>query len=496
MTQNYLAFDLGASSGRAVIGRFDGSTVELEEIHRFANGPIPVAGGLYWDALRLYDDMLTGLRKCARISGPEPAGIGIDTWGVDFALLDDRDELLGNPRCYRDPRVQGMMDRAFSRVSREAIFEQTGLQFLEINTLYQLLSMTEKNPRRLRMASTFLMMPDLFNFWLTGRKVCEFSNATTTQFHNPGTGGWATDLLDRLGIPADMLPEIVLPGTTLGPLRPEIAADAGIRSGGVIAPACHDTGSAVAAVPFSSPDTAYISSGTWALLGAELPAPMVTRAALRHNFTNEGGVCGTYRFLKNITGLWIVQECRRIWENQGRATSFAELVRLAETAPALTSFIDPDHSDFLEPGDMPARIRAYCGRTGQTRPATEGAVIRCALESLALKCRCVLEDLESVLERRLHTIHVVGGGVHNTLLNQFTANATGRPVVAGPAEATAMGNILMQVYARGEVDSLAGLREVVRNSTEIVTFEPDGGDEWEDAYVRFRPLLNDGADVL
>ena len=496
MPQTYLAFDLGASSGRAVIGRFDGRAIELEEVHRFANGPISVAGGLYWDALRLYDEMLAGLRKCARISGPEPAGIGIDTWGVDFALLDDVDELLGNPRCYRDPRVQGMLEKALSRVSREAIFEQTGLQFLEINTLYQLLSMAEKNPRRLRMADTLLMMPDLFNFWLTGRKVCEFSNATTTQFYNPRTGAWATDLLDRLGIPADMLPEVVASGTPLGPLRPEIAADAGIRSAGVIAPACHDTGSAVAAVPFSDADAAYISSGTWALLGAELPAPAVTRAALRHNFTNEGGVCGTYRFLKNITGLWIVQECRRIWENQGHAYSFAELVRLAGAAPALTSFIDPDHSDFLEPGDMPGRIRTYCRRTGQTVPAFEGAVIRCALESLALKCRCVLEDLESVLNRRLRTIHVVGGGVRNALLNQFTADATGRPVVAGPAEATALGNILMQVYARGEIDSLAGIREVVRNSTEIVAFEPDGGDAWEDAYARYREILDDGTSIL
>ena len=495
MPQTYLAFDLGASSGRAVIGRFDGSAVELEEIHRFANGPIPVAGGLYWDALRLYAEMLAGIRKCARISGPALAGIGIDTWGVDFALLDEHDELLGNPHCYRDARVQGMMERAFGRVSREAIFEQTGLQFLEINTLYQLLSMTERNSQQLRMARTFLMMPDLFNFWLTGRKVCEFSNATTTQFYNPRTGGWATDLLDRLEIPAGLLTEIVPPGTTLGALRPEIAADAGIGSVDVIAPACHDTGSAVAAVPFSDVNAAYISSGTWALLGAELPAPAVTRAALRHNFTNEGGVCGTYRFLKNITGLWIVQECRRIWENQGRAYAFAELVRLAEAAPALNSFIDPDHSDFLEPGDMPARIRTYCRRTGQTEPATEGAVIRCALESLALKCRNVLEDLESVLGRRLHTIHVVGGGIRNTLLNQFTADATGRPVVAGPAEATALGNVLVQAYARGEIDSLAGIREVVRNSTEIVTSEPDGDDAWEDAYARFRQLLEDGTDA-
>lgn len=491
MPQTYLAFDLGASSGRAVIGRFDGKVVELEEIHRFANGPVTVAGGLYWDALRLYEEMLAGLRKCVQISGPELAGIGIDTWGVDFALLDGGDELLGNPRCYRDPRVQGMLKRAISRVSRAEIFEQTGLQFLEINTLYQLLSMTERNAPHLRMARTFLMMPDLFNFWLTGRKVCEFSNATTTQFYNPKSGGWATDLLDRLDIPKDMLPEIVPPGTSLGALRPEIAADAGVRSGDVIAPACHDTGSAVAAVPFSSADAAYISSGTWALLGTELQVPNVTPEALRYNFTNEGGVCGTFRFLKNVTGLWIVQECRRIRENQGCAFSFSDLVLLAEAAPALTSFIDPDHPDFLEPGDMPARIRAYCKRTGQTEPATDGAVIRCALESLALKCRYVLEDLESVLNRKLHTIHVVGGGIRNTLLNQFTANAAGRPVVTGPAEATALGNVLVQAYARREIDSLAGIREVVRNSTELATFEPDGGGAWEDAYARFRRLLND-----
>ena len=489
MPQTYLAYDLGASSGRAVIGRFDGSTVELEEIHRFANGPVSVAGGLYWDALRLYEEMLAGLRKCVQISGPELAGIGIDTWGVDFALLDDGDELLGNPHCYRDPRVKGMMEKAFGLVAREEIFEQTGLQFLEINTLYQLLSMAERNSQQLRVARTFLMMPDLFNFWLTGRKACEFSNATTTQFYNPRTDGWATDLLNRLNIPVDMLPEVVPPGTSLGPLRPEIARDAGIRSGEVIAPACHDTGSAVAAVPFSDANAAYISSGTWALLGAELPAPAVTREALCHNFTNEGGVCGTYRFLKNITGLWIVQECRRIWENQGHAFSFTDLVRMAEAAPALASFIDPDHPDFMAPGDMPARIRAYCRRTGQTEPATEGAVIRCALESLALKCRRVLEDLESVLDRKFDAIHIVGGGIRNTLLNQLTSSAAGRPVIAGPAEATALGNILMQAYARREIDSLAGIREVVRNSTEIVTCEPDGNDVWEEAFNRFRRLL-------
>jgi rhamnulokinase len=484
MSQTYLAYDLGASSGKAVAGTFDGSKVTLEEIHRFTNGGVNVGTGLYWDALRLFDEMLTGLRKCVQSNGPDLMGIGIDTWGVDFALLDANDELLGNPRCYRDPRVNGMMDKAFLQVPKEEIFAETGLQFMEFNTLFQLYAMSLESAPQLKIAKTFLMMPDLFNFWLTGQKVCEFSDATTTQFYNPQKRSWATDLLDRLDIPSEMLSEIVPSGTSLGPVLPSLAEEAGLKSGEVIAPACHDTGSAVAAVPMTGDNSIYISSGTWALLGAELQEPAISPAVLEHNFTNEGGVFDTFRFLKNISGLWIVQECRRIWENEGHAYSFAELTQLASEAPPLAAVVDPDHADFVSPGDMPGRILAYCERTGQAKPQTHGAIVRCALEGLALKCRQVLGNLEQVLDKQIDTIHIVGGGIQNTLLCQFTADATGLPVIAGPVEATALGNILMQAYARGELGSLQEIREVVRNSTELITYEPQGTAAWDEFYGR------------
>lgn len=482
MSQTYLAFDLGASSGRAVAGTFDGSKVDLEEIHRFTNGGVSAGAGLHWDALRLFGEMLTGLRMCVQRSGPELMGIGIDTWGVDFALLDSNDELLGNPRCYRDPRVNGMMDKAFSTVSKEEIFSETGLQFMEFNSLFQLYAMTHEKSPQLEIAKTFLMMPDLFNFWFTGRKVCEFSDATTTQFYNPQTRAWATGLLDRLEIPSDMLPEIAPSGTPLGSVRTDLAAEAGLKSGQVIAPACHDTGSAVAAVPMTGENSIYISSGTWALLGAELREPAISPAVLEHNFTNEGGVFDTFRFLKNISGLWMVQECRRIWENEGHSYSFAELTKLASEAPPLAAAVDPDHADFVSPGDMHSRILAYCKRTGQEEPQTHGAIVRCALEGLALKCRQVLGNLEQVLDKKIDTIHIVGGGIQNILLCQFTADATGLPVVAGPVEATALGNILMQAYACGELGSLQEIREVVRNSTELITYEPVGTEAWDAFY--------------
>ena len=488
-TVNYLAYDLGASSGRAVVGKFDGERVILEEVHRFSNGAVSVLDGLYWDVLRLHEEMLQGLRRYVQSFGSQLSGIGIDTWGVDFALLDGDDELLGNPRSHRDPRTEGMMNKAFDIVPKEEIFEQTGIQFFELNTLYQLLAMVSQDAQQLQAAKTFLMLPDLFNFWLTGAKVSEFSDATTTQFYDPRKAGWATDLLSRMQIPTGILPHIVQPGTKLGPLRPSIAKEAGLDSTEVIAPACHDTGSAVAAVPMQKQDAAYISCGTWALMGAEIPEPRISSDVLSHNFTNEGGVCGTFRFLKNISGLWIVQECRRIWELEGRSFSFEDLARLAGEAAPLAALVDPDDGSFLTPGNMPSRIRAFCTRTGQPEPESEGAIIRCALESLALKFRQVLIELESVLEKKMEAIHVVGGGSHNTLLCQLTADATGRPVIAGPGEATALGNILMQALADGKVGSLDQIREMVRNSTEVVTYEPAPSESWEPAYGRFLKLL-------
>lgn len=487
-TTDYLAYDLGASSGRAVIGRFDGTRITLEEMHRFENNGVPVGNNYYWDILRLYSEVQIGLRKATQTS-KKLNGIGFDTWGVDYGLLDAQDELLGNPRCYRDERTHGMLEEAFKAVSREDIFDQTGIQFMELNTLYQLLAMRVQNAPQLDMARTFLTMPDLFNFWLTGIKACEFSNATTTQFYNPREKNWAYDLLNKLQIPTEMLPEVVQPGTILGPTREALNKELGIQPIDVIAPACHDTGSAVAAVPLGQPDDIYISCGTWALLGAEISEPVINEKALRHNFTNEGGVCQTFRFLKNITGLWLIQECRRIWNLDGNNYSWSDLTEMTKNAPPLKSLIDPDQANFGTPGDMPKRIQETCQATGQPVPQTEGEISRTALESLALKCRYTLSQLEDALGKKMGNIHIMGGGVQNTLLCQFIANATRRTVLAGPVEATAMGNLLIQAMAKGQVGSHAELREVMRNSTQLDTYSPDNPDDWDEAYEKFKKLL-------
>ncbi|MBM3280539.1 MAG: rhamnulokinase [Candidatus Handelsmanbacteria bacterium] len=485
-TRRLLAFDLGAESGRAMLGLFDGARLELGEVHRFANGPVPVFEHLYWDPLRLFAEMQQGLGLAAG-QGKIDA-IGIDTWGVDFALLGKGDVLLENPRNYRDPRTEGMLEAAFALVPREEIFARTGVQFMQINTLYQLLAMRRQQASALEAAQCFLLMADLFNFFLTGEKVCEFSNATTTQCYDPCQGRWATELLEKLGLPTAMLPRIVPPGTPLGPLLPALAQRTGAGPVPVIAPATHDTGSAVAAIPTSTRDFAYISSGTWSLMGAELEEPLVSETALAHNFTNEGGVGRTFRFLKNIMGLWLVQECRRTWERQGRAYSYAELAAKAAQAPAFVALIDPDHGTFLAPGDMPQRIRAFCQQSGQAPPADEGSMIRTVLESLVLRYLQVLEGLEEILGRRLGCIHIVGGGIQNQLLCQFTADATGRPVIAGPLEATAIGNLMVQAMGLGEVGSLAQARQVVARSFDPLQYQPRARGGWVDAYARFKAL--------
>ena len=481
-----LAFDLGAESGRAMLGQFDGARLELSEVHRFANGPVQIFEHLYWDPLRLFAEMQQALVLCAGRGGID--ALGVDTWGVDFALLGKGDVLLENPRNYRDPRTEGMLEAAFARVPREEIFARTGVQFMQINSLYQLLAMQLQDSPVLGAARSFLMMADLFNFFFTGEKACEFSNATTTQFYDPREGRWSTELLEKLGLPTAMLPRIIPPGTRLGALLPALAERTGVGPVPVIAPATHDTGSAVAAIPTSTRDYAYISSGTWSLMGAELVEPLVNAAALAHNFTNEGGVGHTFRFLKNIMGLWLVQECRRTWERQGRVFSYNELTAKASQAPAFAALIDPDHESFLAPGDMPARIRAFCQQSGQTAPADEGGMIRVILESLALRYRQVLEGLEQILGRRLECIHAVGGGIQNQLLCQFTADATGRPLVAGPLEATAIGNLMVLAMGLGEVGSLAQAREVVSRSFAPRQYQPQAGGAWDQAYERFKTL--------
>jgi len=488
-TQDYLAIDLGASGGRALLGRFDGSAIHLKEAHRFENRAVPAGGGLYWDFYGLYSEVRNGIRL-ASIQG-DLVSIGLDTWGVDFGLLDANDELLSTPHSHRDTRTQGTMEAVLDIVPRDRVFDQTGVQFLEINTLFQLYSMVRDGSPQLDIARTFLTIPDLLNFFLTGSKVCEFSNATTTQCYNPREGRWATELLDDLSIPSSIFPEIVSPGSRLGPLTPSVADGTGAGRVEVIAPACHDTGSAVAAVPFASSDNAlYISCGTWALMGAEIAEPMLSTDALAHNFTNEGGVCGTFRFLKNITGLWIVQECKRAWDQTGASHDYAELTELARVTEPLRSIIDPDHPDFATPGDMPSRIRSFCERSGQPVPESEGAVIRCAIESLALKSRHVHGELSTVLGRTFDTIHIVGGGIQNTLLCQLTADATGCEVIAGPVEATAMGNILLQAMTAGKIENLDEAREVVRNSIDLVTYTPSSQAPWDEAYGRFMTLLD------
>jgi rhamnulokinase len=491
MGASLLAFDLGAESGRGILGSFDGERLELTELRRFPNGPVRLFQSLYWDPLRLFSELLETLRCYADGYGGQLDAIGIDAWGVDFALLGPGDILLENPRHYRDSRTEGMLERAFEIVPREEIFQRTGIQFMRLNTLYQLLAMREAESPLLDLAQHLLLVPDLFNFFLTGVKRSEFTNATTTQLFDPRLGSWSQELMERLGLPAHILPDIAGPGTVVGELLPDIATEVGLAGMPVIAPATHDTGSAVVAVPAEDDNFAYISSGTWSLMGVELAQPLISDQALAYNFTNEGGVGPSYRFLKNIMGLWLVQECRRAWRRQGRDFSYAQLSRLAEEATPFFALVDPDDETFLAPGDMAASLRAYCSRTGQEIPGSEGEVVRVALESLALKYRWVLERLEEILGRRLSVIHIVGGGIQNELLCQFTADAADRPVIAGPAEATAIGNCMVQAMGLGEVDSLAQIRSVVRLSFEPKLYRPrsDRGG-WDEAYGQLQDLLN------
>ncbi len=489
-TSNYLAFDLGASSGRAVLGTFDGQCLKLEEIHRFANGPARILDTLYWDAPRLLDELKTGLRQCAARQ-VRLDGIGVDTWGVDYGLLASNGELLGLPYHYRDARTRGMFAEAFRRVPRERIYARTGIAFMELNTLYQLLATSIASPAILDCAVALLFMPNLLNYWLTGERGSEYTIASTSQLYSAAGDGWAVDLMGELGLPADIMPPACEPGTVVGDLLPSIVAETGLAPTSVIAPACHDTGSAVVAVPSQGTGWAYISSGTWSLVGVELTEPICTAEALAGSFTNEGGVGGTVRFLKNVAGLWLVQECQRTWAEQGETFSFQQLSDLVDDAPPCVSFVDPDDSRFADPGDMPRRIQDYCAESGQSVPQSPGEVVRCALESLALKYQVNIAAIERLTGRRIEVIHIVGGGVNNTLLCQLTADTTGKPIVAGPSEATAAGNVMVQALARGHVSSLDQVRQVIAGSTQLKHYEPDRAAHWDEARARFETLSGD-----
>jgi rhamnulokinase len=485
--RTFLALDLGAESGRAVVGGLDSGHLTISEIHRFPNGPVRVGDHLHWDVLRLWSEIQVGLNRAYQAHGSHLTSLGLDTWGVDFGLLDAEDNLISNPYHYRDRQTDGMLQTAFQRVPKVEIYAQTGLQFMQQNSLYQLLAMLSSPT--LEAAQTFLNMPDLFNFWLCGRKASEFTIATTTQCYNPIQGNWAVELLDKLGIPSRIFQPIVAPGVILESLRPSVAEEVSCASLPVVAVGSHDTASAVAAVPSTQTDFIYLSSGTWSLMGVEIERPIITPQSMAYNFTNEGGLNGKFRFLKNIIGLWLLQECRREWARHGQAYSYDELVALAEAAPAFEALIVPGDPCFLPPGDMPARAQLYCQRTGQAVPQSHGAISRCIMESLALEYRRVADCLEELLGRPLPVIHIIGGGSRNRLLNQFTADATCKTVVAGPVEATAIGNLLAQAMALGDIDSLDEGREVVCNSFTPEIFEPRYPEPWDEAYQQYLTCL-------
>jgi rhamnulokinase len=482
----FAACDLGAESGRCMLGSFDGGRVALHEARRFPNEPVRVTSGLHWDALRLFGEILLGLRAAASEQG-RLDGIGVDAWGVDFALLDSRDALIGNPYHYRDRRTEGVLPEALRLARREEIYAQTGIQLMPINTLYQLFIMVRERDPALAHAQTLLMMPDLFNFWLSGEKACEATEATTSQCYDPKVGAWATELLERFGIPPRIFPRVIGPAAVLAPLRTEVAE--GIEAGGapVIAGACHDTAAAVAAIPAQEPGFAYISSGTWSLVGTEVAEPILSPAAMQANLTNEGGVAATLLH-RNVMGLWLLQQSRRQWERDG-AVTYDELLEAARRSQPFGPIIDPDDEQFLRPTDVPGSIRGVCKRSGQPVPDDHGAVVRCILESLAVKYRWVIDRLEEVTGRRIPVVHIIGGGSRNTLLCQLAADAMGRVVRAGPAEATAMGNVLVQAMALGHIGSLDELRSVVRASTPVVDYTPHPDPRWDAALDQLKELM-------
>src|SRR5882724_10001793 len=489
--QVYLGVDLGAESGRVIAGLWDGKQMLLEEMHRFPNGGITINDTLRWNTLGLWGEIQNGLTAAAKKFGKSVVSVGVDTWGVDFALLSKSGELLGLPYHYRDARTRGMLQKVFAHVPREEIFAATGLQFMEINTLYQLLALQKSSPELLAAAETLLMMPDFLNFCLSGARVSEFTIATTSECVNPKKRAWATHLLQKLGLPTKIFPDIVPPSTRIGQLRPALGERSGLGPIAVVAPAAHDTGSGGAGVQTKNtgkPKWAYQSSGTWSLLGVEVQDAQLSPRALELNVTNEGGIDGTYRLLKNIMGLWLVQGCRRSFIEKGKEYSYEQLAQMASEAPAFRSFVNPDDDRFLNPTDMPKAIQDFCRETGQAIPETEGQLVRCVYESLALTYAKVLDGMEELTGTKIEVVHIVGGGSRNKVLTSFAANACGRPVVSGPVEATVFGNLLVQARSHGEIHSLADIRAAVRESSEVVQFDPDSSAAWKDARGRFGEL--------
>ncbi|HEV7927272.1 MAG TPA: rhamnulokinase family protein [Verrucomicrobiae bacterium] len=487
----YLAIDLGAESGRVMAGIWNGKTLRLEEIKRFPNGPVALGETIRWDLLRLWTEIQNGLTLAGKKFGKRIVSVGADTWGVDFVLLTKNDEMVGMPYHYRDARTNGGLEKAFKKVSRAKIFAQTGLQFMQLNTLYQLLAMKERNPELLARADVLLLIPDFLHWCLCGSKSVEFTNGSTSQCLHPLKRDWANGMLRKFGLPPRLFPKIVQPGTKLGVIRRSLAERTGLAGVRVVAPPTHDTASAIAGVPTTNTgraNWAYISSGTWSLMGVETPKAVLTARALELNMTNEGGIDGTYRLLKNIMGLWLVQQCKRSFDSAGRKYDYVQLAQLAAKSKPFRSLVNLNDPRFLNPPDMPKAIQEFCRETKQPWPKTEGELVRCCYESLALKYREVLGSLEELTGEKTEVIHIVGGGSQNKVLSQFTADVCQRPVIAGPVEATAFGNLLTQIRADGELDSLTEMRAVVRCSTEVKAYSPGRQSSWDEAVDRFSKL--------
>jgi rhamnulokinase len=488
--QKYIAFDLGAESGRAMMGLVNDNTIRLEEIHRFVNPQIRMLGHIHWDVLYLFQECKKALSLAAQKGHRVLQGIGIDTWGVDFGLIGQDGTLLGNPVAYRDPRTEGIMERVFQKLPKKDIYHHTGIQFLRFNTLFQLASLAQTNSRILEISRNLLFMPDLFNFLMTGEVASEYTIASTSQLLNAKKKEWERELFIRLELPYPLMAPIIQPGTVLGTLTRELLLETDLKAAEVITPACHDTACAIAAVPVQQNRWAYISSGTWSLLGVEIDDPIITEESLNNNFTNEGGVDKKIRFLRNTMGMWLLESCRRNWIRNKASVDYALLMNLAKNAKPFKCIIDPDDSSFLNPPNMCEAIAGYCKRTEQTPPIKIGEFVRSILESLALKYRFLIDKINAMRQENIEVLHIVGGGSQNELLNQFTADATGLPVIAGPVEATAIGNIIIQVIAKNQLNSLQDGRRLVARSFPLKTFEPQEQSRWNDVYYKKKDLFS------
>jgi len=480
--KKYIAVDLGAESGRVMLGSVSTDKLVIEEIHRFSNGPVEENGSLRWDFDRLLSEVKAGISKAAQEAGTEVAGIGVDSWGVDFGLLGADGKLIEKPYHYRDSRTNGMMGKAFELMGKRAIYDSTGIQFMQLNSIYQLLAMRLADPDVLAKTKKLIFIGDLFSYYLCGKAFGEYTLASTSQLMDMRTGKWSQDIFDKLSLPVEIMPDIVMPGTIVGQLTKPVGDELGYGQIPVIATGSHDTASAVVAVPGGEGTWAYLSSGTWSLMGVEVPEAIVNDKTFKFEFTNEGGVDNTIRLLKNIMGLWLVQECKRQWEREGVELSYPELTDMAQKAEPFANRIEVDYSGFLAPGDMPKRINSCLVETGQKIIEDKGQMVRTILEGLSFKYRLVLERIEEVIGKKVDCLHIVGGGMQNELLNQFAANATGKEVVAGPAEATAIGNVLMQAKATGQINTLSEARQIVRNSFELKEYLPQDAPLWDEQY--------------